>query len=126
MRFSSTFGRVLMAVLATTALCAGLAVSAEAAPATTPTAPAGIRTAIHPGLHGFDSLNVETPAQIHCLHGGYAFDMVNTNDTTNAEYNAAAADGMTVVLFQGYYQPYWKASSYGTSQGRRRRSPRSR
>ncbi len=121
MRFSSTIGRAVVALAAAITLAAGLSVSAEAAAVkAAPVAPAGVRIAIHPGLHGFDSLAVENPTQINCLRSaGYSFDMVNTNDLTNSEYNAAAAAGMNVVLFQGYYQPYWKSSGYGTSQGKK-------
>ena len=87
-------------------------------PADTPPAPAGTRTTIARGLRGFDSVNVETQAQIDCLSAAdYSYDMIDTNDTSNAEYSRAAAAGMAVVLFQGYYQPYWLDAKFGTSQG---------
>lgn len=101
-----------------TALVAGLVGAGLAAPASasvpavmvaTPAAPAGTLTAITPGLRGFDSKNVETPSQIECLRAaGYSYDMVNTTgDTWQDEYNAAAAAGLKVVLFQGYDPDAW-------------------
>ena len=92
--------------------------AAPAAPADAPAAPAGVLSGIAKGLRGFDSLAIETQSQINCMvTAGYSYDMVNTNDLSNAEYNRAAAAGMKVVLFQGYYQDYWKSAAYGTSQG---------
>ena len=93
-------------------------ISPAAAPADAPAAPAGVLSGIAKGLHGFDSLTVESQAQINCLAAaGYSYDMVNTNDLTNAEYNRAAAAGMKIVLFQGYYAPYWTSATNGISQG---------
>lgn len=82
-------------------------------------APAGVRTAITPGLKGWDSLNLETPAQISCLrNAGQSFDVVNVNgDSWQDEYNAAAAAGLEVVLFQGFYVPSWPDANQGTIRG---------
>ncbi len=89
-----------------------LAVAAPAEAAT----PAGAQLNVTPGLKGFDSLNVETPAQIACLSAaGYSFDLVNVATTGwAAEYQAAAAGGMDILPFQGYYQPSWPSAANGT------------
>lgn len=91
---------------------------AVAAPAAI-TAPAGIRTAVAPGLLGFDSLGAETQTQINCLSGaGYNFDVIDAVGTAwQGEYNAAAAAGMTIVLFQGFDPDSWADPRNGTSRG---------
>lgn len=113
MRFSTLARRFTATALVAGLLGAGLTTPASgsvpAAMVATPAAPAGALTAITPGLKGFDSLNVETPDQIECLRAaGYSYDMVNTNGNTwQDEYNAAAAAGLEVVLFQGYDPDAW-------------------
>lgn len=104
---------VLVTAPATASATTPTAAPLAAVPAAAATAPAGARTAITPGLRGWDSLTVETPAQIICLsNAGYAFDAVNTNGVRwQDEYNAAAAAGMKVVLFQGYDSSTWKTPS---------------
>ena len=104
-----------LTVILGVALAGMLAVVAPASAATPASAPLNVT----PGLLGFDSLNVETPAQIACLSAaGYSFDLVNTNGTNWAdEYNAAAAAGMDVVLFQGYDPTTWPDNTQGTTRG---------
>ena len=104
-----------LTVILGVALAGMLAVVAPASAAT----PGSAQLNVTPGLLGFDSLNVETPAQIACLSAaGYSFDLVNTNGTNWAdEYNATAAAGMDVVLFQGYDPTTWPTVSQGTVRG---------
>lgn len=122
MRFSFFVRSPSARLLLTVALSIGalVAASGAAADAATPaasaavaTAPAGVRTTITPGLKGWDTRDQETPTQISCLSAaGYSFDVVNTiGDMWQNEYNAAAAAGMKVVLFQGYDPTTWKTPS---------------
>ncbi|SDO55015.1 protein of unknown function [Nakamurella panacisegetis] len=85
------------------------------------TAPAGTRSIVTPGLKGLDQIGVVNATQMSCLSGkGYSFAFVNTNETTFATYNNAAAAGLKVVLFQGYYQQYWaNQGGNGTTQGQK-------
>jgi hypothetical protein len=108
-----------LGVGALVALPAAATAATPAAAAALANAPAGSRTAITPGLKGWDSLNVETPAQISCLsNAGYSFDVINTNGTTwQNEYDAAAAAGLKVVLFQGYDPTTWPQATQGTTRG---------
>jgi hypothetical protein len=121
---SSSLTRRFVVVTAITAVLtsafAGNALAAEQrATAAVAAAPAGTLTTITPGLKGFDSLNIEKPSQIACLSAaGYGYDMVNTNDTTKAEYANAAAAGLKVVLFQGYYSALWTSETGGGRAGK--------
>ncbi|MET3807660.1 hypothetical protein ABIB25_004687 [Nakamurella sp. UYEF19] len=119
MRLRAQFRGLLISALTAGALVALPVASASAA------TPVGVLGKITPGLLGFDSLNVETQAQIDCLSQtyGYSYDVINTNALTSAgsyrEYNAAATAGMKVVLFQGYRtnDTFWTTAANGTSRG---------
>ena len=93
-------------------------ISPAAAPAAI-TAPAGMLTTIAKGLRGFDSRGVESSSQINCLSAaGYGFDIIDAVYTAwQDEYNAAAAAGMKVLLFQGYDPSSWATPSEGTRRG---------
>ena len=123
MRFSRVAARLTAVVLGASLIGAGLtgpssAASPRLSAAPIPTAPAGKFSAIAAGSTGWDTLNVETPTQIACLkRAGYTFDMINTNGPTwQNEYNAAAAAGLKVVLFQGYDQDAWVVPSQATTR----------
>lgn len=122
-RFAGTaavLGLVGSALVAPAAAAESVPRLAVAAAVAAPSVSAPIK--ITPGLKGFDTLNLESPTQLRCLSdAGYSFDMVNTNDpdgtpvgTWQNEYNAAAAVGMNVVLFQGYDRASWAVPSEAT------------
>ncbi len=133
MRPSSAVRRTLSVALVITLLVGGLAISTQAASATPPVAPAGLLTTITPGLTGYDSLGVSTQTQTDCLSttAGYSFATVNTNGMADAngaaittssgyqQYNAAAATGMKLVLFQGYGTAanFWTTTNNGNARG---------
>ena len=123
--------RTLISAMLTTALVAAMAaVPAAAGPIQqTPlaathspvvvTTPAGVLSNVAKGLRGFDSAGAETPAQINCLSAaGYSFDIIDAVGTAwRGEYNAAAAAGMKVLLFQGYDTSTWADPTNGTRRG---------
>ena len=133
MRLSSLVHRSLTGVLVTALLGAGLTLSASAASAAPPVAPAGLLTTVTPGLTGYDSLGVNTQTQTDCLStsSGYSFAMVNTNGMADAngavigksssylQYSAAAATGMKIGLFQGYgtAATFWTTTNNGDTRG---------
>src|SRR5664279_4888794 len=89
-----------------------VATTAAATPAATP-------VTLTPGLSGFDNIGADTSAQLRCLSdSGYSFDVIDALGTGwDSEYRSAAALGLSVVLFQGFYQPYWTDPAKGTSRG---------
>jgi hypothetical protein len=108
---------VAVPAAASAAPAAPLTPSAAAGPAAVVTAPAGVRTTITPGLKGFDNGGVVSAGSINCLSrlNGYSLAMVNVNETTYATYNNAAAAGMNIVLFQGYFT--WTSPADGKARG---------
>lgn len=122
--------RTLLSVVTAAALAASLvggsadaATPASAVPAVTaaaaPTAPAGVLSTVAQGLRGFDSRGAETSSEINCLSAaGYGFDIIDAVGTAwQGEYNAAAAAGMKVLLFQGYDPSSWATPAEGTRRG---------
>ena len=117
---------VLVAALAT-GLAALPAAAAAPVPAVTPaaatpaavTAPAGVLSSVAKGLRGYDTLGAETSAQINCLSAaGYEFDVIDAVGTAwQGEYNAAAAAGMKILLFQGLDESTWADPNNGTVRG---------
>ena len=82
-------------------------------------APAAIPVTLAPGLSGFDNIGADTSAQLSCLSdSGYSFDVIDALAAGwDSEYRSAAALGISVVLFQGFYKPYWTDPTKGTSRG---------
>ena len=70
-------------------------------------------------LAGFDNIGADSSATLQCLSDvGYSFDVIDALGTGwDTEYRSAAAIGMSVVLFQGFYQPFWSDPSQGTARG---------
>ncbi len=114
-------GRITVAFVTIAVLAGSLSVSASAttaAPAAT-AAPAGRATVVTPGLKGYDNLAAENQSQINCLSAaGYSFDVIDViGDAWQGEYNAAAAAGMTIVMFQGFDATTWATPAQGTTRG---------
>src|ERR1700712_4119907 len=128
MRFSSALGRLLATGLVA-AVAGGVPGAASAAvptvrAAAAVTVPVGVKQGIPPNHKAWDSADVETPAQISYYKSrGYSLDLINTNginpanSATFSEYKAVAAAGLTVVLWQGYYSPFWANPANGAHQG---------
>ena len=93
--------------------------AAATAVATQTAAPAAIPVTLAPGLSGFDNIGADTSAQLSCLSdSGYSFDVIDALGAGwDSEYRSAAALGISVVLFQGFYKPYWTDPTKGTSRG---------
>ena len=91
-------------------------VGAIAAAAVNPTASV---ISLTPGLTGFDNIGADGSGTLSCLSGaGYSFDVIDALGTGwDAEYRSAAALGMSVLLFQGFYQPFWSDPNQGTARG---------
>jgi len=71
------------------------------------------------GLNGFDNIGADSATRLSCLSSsGYSFDVIDALGTGwDTEYRAAANLGMSIVLFQGYYQPFWSDPAQGTARG---------
>src|SRR5664279_3037988 len=123
---------VSSALLAATVLAVGPTGSAAAMPAEPGPTPATPMTAtataanpvagkisLAPGLKGFDNIGVDNAGTLQCLsNAGYSFDVIDALGAGwDTEYRSAAAIGMSVVLFQGFYQPLWSSAANGTSRG---------
>ena len=81
--------------------------------------PAATLVTLAPGLTGFDNIGADTSAQLSCLSdSGYTFDVIDALGAGwDSEYRSAAALGLSVVLFQGFYKPYWTDPAQGTARG---------
>ena len=81
--------------------------------------PAATLVTLAPGLTGFDNIGADTSAQLSCLSdSGYSFDVIDALGAGwDSEYRSAAALGLSVVLFQGFYKPYWTDPAQGTARG---------
>ena len=82
--------------------------------------PVATRISLTPGLKGFDNIGVDSPTQLSCLSAaGYSFDVIDALGAGwDTEYRSAAAIGMSAVLFQGFYQPFWSDPSQGAARGK--------
>jgi len=95
---------------------AAIAQLSAAAAAANPTAST---IALAPGLSGFDNIGADSAVQLNCLSAsGFSFDVIDALGAGwDTEYRTAAGLGMSIVLFQGFYQPFWSDPAQGTARG---------
>ena len=95
---------------------AAVAQLSAAAAAANPTASTVSLTA---GLSGFDNIGADSTTQLNCLSAsGFSFDVIDALGAGwDTEYRTAAGLGMSIVLFQGFYQPFWSDPAQGTARG---------
>ncbi|MEP6561990.1 MAG: hypothetical protein ABJD68_13070, partial [Nakamurella sp.] len=81
--------------------------------------PVASAISLPPGLAGFDNVGADSATTLSCLsNAGYSFDVIDALGAGwDTEYRSAAAIGMSVLLFQGFYQPFWSDPAKGTARG---------
>ena len=81
--------------------------------------PTASTVSLTPGLTGFDNIGADSAAQLSCLSdAGYSFDVIDALGAGwDTEYRRPPALGMSIVLFQGFYQPYWSDPARARPRG---------